>query len=313
MSTVSTATGPVDPGDLGPTLMHEHLFIRSPGVFEAWPHLWDPAAERDHAIASLTALAAAGVRTLVDLTTIDLGRDVGMVRDVASAVDVNIVMATGVWRAPPLYFTHLSPNRIADLFVRDVIEGMAGTECRAGIIKLATEPSVDELNERLLTAGARACVRTGVPISTHSFAEARSGLAQQDIFEREGVDLARVVIGHSGDSVDLDYLTALMDRGSSIGMDRFGLPQFRPDDQRIDTVARLCAAGYAGQMVLSHDANCFMDTIPRAYQDQHLPDWHFLHLSRTILPALRERGVSEVDITAMMVDNPRRILSRIGL
>jgi phosphotriesterase-related protein len=289
--------------------MHEHVFIRSPGVFEAWPHLWDPAAEIARAISSLTALAAAGIRTLVDLTTVDLGRDVGMVREVASAVDVNIILATGVWRAPPLYFTHLPPDRIADLFVRDIVEGIATTPWRAAIIKLATEPSVDEFNEKLLTAGARASLRTGAPISTHSFVGTRSGLAQQDVFERAGVDLTRVVIGHSGDSDDLDYLTALMNRGSYIGMDRFGLSQFLPDEQRIDTVARLCAAGYARQMVLSHDANCFMDTVPQHYQDEHLPDWHFLHLSQTILPALRARGVTEADMTTMMVDNPRRIFS----
>jgi phosphotriesterase-related protein len=309
MPTVATMTGPIDADDLGPTLMHEHVFIRSPGVFEAWPHLWDPAAEISRAIDALSALAAAGIRTLVDLTTVDLGRDVGMVREVASAVDVNIIMATGVWRAPPLYFERGSPDRLADLFVKDIEEGMAGTSWRAGVIKLATEPSVDTANERLLTAGARAHRRTGVPISTHSYAPSRSGLAQQDVFEREDVDLTRVVIGHSGDSDDLSYLRTLMDRGSYIGMDRFGLPQFLPDERRIDTVARLCADGYAGQMVLSHDANCFMDTTPEAYKQRHLPDWHFLYLSQTILPALRARGVSEADLTTMMVDNPRRILS----
>lgn len=302
-------TGPVDPADLGPTLMHEHVFIRSPGVFEAWPHLWDPPAEIARAVVALTALAAAGIRTLVDLTTVDLGRDVAMVREVAAAVDVHIVMATGVWRAPPLYFERRSPDRLADLFVRDIVDGIAATSWRAGVIKLATEPAVDEANERLLRAGARAHRRTGVPISTHSYAPSHSGRAQQDVFEREGVDLRRVVIGHSGDSDDLSYLTALMDRGSTIGMDRFGLPQFLPDERRIDAVARLCAAGYADRMVLSHDANCFMDTTPERYKAEHLPNWHFRYLSETILPALRARGVAEADITAMMVDNPARILA----
>ncbi|HEY2791086.1 MAG TPA: hypothetical protein VGJ28_01940, partial [Micromonosporaceae bacterium] len=74
-------------------------------------------------------------------------------------------------------------------------------------------------------------------------------------------------------------------------------------------VPRLCEAGYTDRMVLSHDANCFMDTTPQRYKDERLPDWHFLHLHRTILPALRERGVSEADIETMLVANPRRILS----
>jgi phosphotriesterase-related protein len=309
---ISTARGNIDTSKLGSTLMHEHVFTRSPGVFEAWPHLWDRAAEVENAVKTFTALKQAGIDTIVDLTTVDLGRDAVLVKEVARQVELNIIMATGVWRYPPRYFTPRNIDAVADLFVKDIEEGIQQTDVRAAIIKQATEPDVDTLNEAMLRAGARAHRRTGVPISTHTYVQTKCGLKQQDIFESEGVDLSRVVIGHSGDSDDIDYLTSLMKRGSYIGMDRFGLDVFLETEKRIATVATLCQLGHAGQMVLSHDTNCFMDTIPRAGRQERMPRWHFLHITKDILPALRQCGVTEEQITTMLVDNPRRIFDRQG-
>ena len=312
MPSVPTVTGPIDTAKLGVTLMHEHVFSRSPGVFEAWPHLWDRDAEIARAVTSFRDLKQAGVDTIVDLTTVDLGRDAAMVREVGRQVDLNIVMCTGVWRFPPRFFQRGRPDPIADLFVRDIEEGISGTGIRAGIIKLATEPEVDELNETMLQAGARAHRRTGVPISTHHDVKTKCGLAQQDVFEREGVDLSRVVIGHSGDSDDVDYLQAIIARGSTLGMDRFGLDFFLPTEKRVATVAKLCQLGHAGKMVLSHDTNCFMDTIPAEVKAERMPNWHYFHITRDILPALRQGGVTEEQIRQMMVENPRRIFERQG-
>ena len=312
MPSVPTVTGPVDTAKLGFTLMHEHVFNRSPGVFEAWPHLWDREAEIERAVGIFNDLKAKGVDTIVDLTTVDLGRDVHMVREVGRQVALNIVMCTGVWRFPPRFFDRRNPDPIADLFVKDIEEGIARSDVRAGVIKLATEPSVDALNETMLRAGARAHRRTGAPISTHTDVKTRSGLAQQDVFESEGVDLSRVVIGHSGDSDDIEYLTAIIDRGSYIGMDRFGLEMFLATEKRVETVARLCQMGQAAKMVLSHDTNCFMDTIPRPIKEQRMPNWHFLHITNDILPALRLAGVTDDQVRTMTVGNPRRIFEKQG-
>ncbi len=312
MATIPTVKGPMDTSGLGFTLMHEHVFNRTPGVFEAWPHLWDPKDEIERAVKIFRELKANGVDTIVDLTPVDLGRDVQMVSEVGRQVDLNIVMCTGVWRYPPRYFERRNPDFIADLFVMDIEKGIAGTDVRAAIIKLATEPTVDETNEIMLRSGARAHRRTGVPISTHTDVKTRSGLAQQDIFESEGVDLSRVVIGHSGDSDDIEYLTAIVNRGSYIGMDRFGLEFFLSTEKRVETVAKLCGMGLADRMVLSHDTNCFMDTIPRQVMEQRMPNWHFLHITKDILPALRAKGVTEEQIRTMTVDNPRRIFERQG-
>jgi phosphotriesterase-related protein len=312
MATINAVKGPLDTTKLGATLMHEHVFTRSPGVFEAWPHLWDQKGEIERAVQTFRDLKAAGIDSIVDLTTVDLGRDADMLKAVADQIELNIIMATGVWRYPPRYFTPRNIDAVADLFVKDIEEGVHPTGAKAAIIKQATEPTVDELNEAMLRAGARAHRRTGVPISTHTDVKTQAGLAQQDVFESEGVDLSRVVIGHSGDSDDIDYLTRIMKRGSFIGMDRFGLDFFLPTEKRIATVATLCKMGYAGQMVLSHDTNCFMDTIPPAVKETRMPKWHFLHITNDILPALRQQGVTEEQIKTMLVENPRRVFERQG-
>jgi phosphotriesterase-related protein len=146
-----------------------------------------------------------------------------------------------------------------------------------------------------------------VPISTHTWAAGRVGETQQAIFAQEGVDLSRVIIGHSGDSDDLKYLRGLMERGSTIGMDRFGLENFLPTPKRVEVLARLCAEGYAGKMVLSHDANCWSDMLSEEHKRRTRPQWHYNHISDDILPALRKAGVSEDQIDQMLVRNPRAI------
>jgi phosphotriesterase-related protein len=161
--------------------------------------------------------------------------------------------------------------------------------------------------DNVLRAAARAQKATGVPISTHTWAAGRTGELQQAIFAQEGVDPRRVIIGHSGDSEDLGYLRGLMERGSTIGMDRFGLENFLPTSKRVEVVARLCAEGYAGKMVLSHDANCWTDMLSEEAKKRTRPQWHYTHISDDILPALRKASVKEDHIEQMLVENPRTI------
>ena len=195
-------------------------------------------------------------------------------------------------------------------FVRDITDGIADTGVKAGVIKCATDvkgptPGV----ERVLRACARAHRETGVAITTHTDAGTYRGRDQQRIFAEEGVDPSRVVIGHCGDSTDTDYLRELMDNGSTIGMDRFGLDLLLPFEERVATVAALCDQGYADRMVLAHDAACFIDWFDEGLQPVMAPNWHFTHISDDVLPALRERGVTDDQIDQMLVGNSRRLLS----
>ena len=315
MTTIETVTGPIDTSALGFTLMHEHVFVLSEGVNANFPRLWDRKAQVAAAIAAMREAKARGVQSMVDLTVLGLGRDVATVREIAAASGMQIIVATGLYTYDelPHYFQSRGAEAMADQFVADIEQGIQGTEIRAGILKCATDQQgVTQGVEKVLRAVAQAHRRTGVPISTHTHAASQQGLRQQDIFEQEGVDLRRSVIGHSGDSEDIGYLEKLMARGSYIGMDRFGLDQLLPMEKRVATIAKLCERGHADQMVLSHDASCHIDWFDPALIKQAVPRWHFLHISDDVVRALRTAGVSEEQVTQMTVDNPRRIFESQG-
>ncbi len=321
--TVETVRGQISSGDLGVTLMHEHVFVLSPEIMANYPEGWgDEDAREQTAVEKLNALKAAGVDTIVDPTVIGLGRYIPRIQRVAAQTDLQILVATGVYtyNDVPMYFHFTGPGTalngpepMVDMFIRDITDGIAGTGVRAAILKCATdEPGITPGVERVLRAVAAAHRATGVPITTHTHAHTRRGLDQQRVFAEEGVDLSRVIIGHSGDTTDLDYLEELITAGSYLGMDRFGLDNILSFEDRVDTVARLCQRGHADKMVLAHDASCYIDWLPEAALPVVLPNWHYLHIHNDVLPALRERGVTEEQITAMLVDNPRAIFSHGG-
>ena len=318
MGVVNTVRGPVEASDLGRTLMHEHVFVRSPEIEMNWPTGWERRTQVAQAAERLQELHDNGIGTIVDLTVPGLGRDIELVQEVAEQVPLHIVVATGYYTYDvlPHYFdmrvAAMQPSgmdALDEFFLHDIEEGIAGTGVRPGILKCATdEHGLTAPVERVLRAAARVHRRTGVPISTHTHARSKRGLDQQRVFGDEGVDPGRVVIGHSGDSTDLEYLQGLITAGFTLGMDRFGVDVYCTTADRVDTVAKLCEQGYAGQLVLSHDASCHIDWFDPAMLRSAVPNWHFLHISHDVLPALRERGVTEEQIDEMLVEAPRRIL-----
>ena len=320
---MNTARGAIDAADLGVTLMHEHVFIMSTEIMENYPEGWGDGARREaDAIARLDELKSRGVDTIVDLTVVGLGRYIPRIARIAAATELNIVVATGLYTFNdlPMSFHYLGPGAplggpeiMTEMFVRDIENGIADTGIKAAILKCATdEPGVTPGVERVLRAVAGAHRQTGVPISTHTHAGTKRGLEQQRIFAEEGVDLSRVVIGHSGDTTDIAYLEELIAGGSYIGMDRFGVDVYLPFEDRVDTVATMCERGHADRMVLSHDASCYFDALPEATLPVALPNWHYLHIPNDVIPALKERGVTDEQLTTMLVDNPRAIFSTNG-
>jgi phosphotriesterase-related protein len=322
-TTLNTARGAIDTADLGVTLMHEHVFIMTTEIMQNYPEGWGDGARREaDAIERLNELKSRGVDTIVDLTVIGLGRYLPRIARIAAATELNIVVATGLYTYNdlPMYFHYLGPGGalggpeiMTEMFVRDIEHGIAETGIKASILKCATdEPGVTPGVERVLRAVAGAHRQTGVPISTHTHAESRRGLEQQRIFAEEGVDLSRVVIGHSGDTTDIAYLEELIAAGSYIGMDRFGVDVFLSTEDRVKTVATMCERGHADRMVLSHDASCYFDALPEETLPIALPNWHYLHIHNDVIPALKQRGVTDEQLTMMLVDNPRRIFSTQG-
>ena len=319
MTPVQTYRGPLAPDDLGVTLLHEHVFVRDPErELNVAASGWDPSEAIPRAVEVFEALHALGVRTVVDLTVPGLGRDVRTVAAVADRVPVNIVAATG-WYAReslPLYFQLHGPGRpidgpdeLVELFVGDIRDGIAGTSVRAGMLKVVTdEAGITADVARIMRAAAIAHLATGVTITTHSHPASRNGQEQQRFLRECGVPPERVVIGHAGDTDDLDHLRALMDKGSTIGMDRFGMEHVLPDVRRVRTVLALLRLGYADRMILSHDAAMYSHVTPPSWRARMAPHWAMDSIPRRVLPMLRDGGATDAELHQMLVANPRRLL-----
>jgi phosphotriesterase-related protein len=320
MAVVETVRGPVELDRLGQTLMHEHVFVLSTEHVQNYgSDWWDEEARVADAIAKLDALYAKGIHTIVDPTVWGLGRYIPRIQRIAAATPVNIIVATGlyVYEELPQQYAYRGPGLLIDIpdpmitdFSRDITEGIAGTGVKAAFLKCCMETAEPTPGvERITRAIARAHLETGAPITVHTSGPHQGGRTAVRIFTEEGVDLSKVVIGHAGDSNDLDYLTELADSGVLLGMDRFGLDLFNPGTERVKTIAALAARGYAANMVLAHDANCFIDWFGAMHDELRpvaAPNWHYEHISDDVLPALLAAGVTQAQIDTMLVENPVR-------
>ena len=221
MATINSVLGPLDTANLSFTLSHEHVLTASAGIQQVFPEFIDRQGTIEAGVTQFQQVYAEGVRTMVDVTTMDLGRDIRLLEEVSRRSGVQIIAATGIWRDIPRVFWGATPDMIAPLFIREIQEGIEGTGIRAGVIKVANDMGgVTAEGEIILRAAARAHKATGVPISTHTWAPERVGEQQVAIFEDEGVDLNRVYVGHSNDTPDTEYLLGLLRRGVWLGLDR---------------------------------------------------------------------------------------------
>jgi phosphotriesterase-related protein len=313
LASVETVRGPVDLQDLGRTLMHEHIFIMQPEALQNWGHAfgplyWDEQERIADAVAKLKRVRDAGIRTIVDPTVPGLGRFIPRIRTVAEAADINVIVATGVYAflELPNFLGYRSKEAIADLFVREIHEGIDDTSVKAAFLKCAVERHglVGDV-PRIIEAIAMAATQTGAPVMVHTNAEQRTGLLALDALTRHGVDPAQIVIAHMGDSNDLDYLRRVAHAGAWIGCDRFGIDHFNPLADRISTLIALVNEGFADRIHLSHDAACFLDFfVGDPFFANEKPD--YLLISEQVLPALLDAGVTHEQIDQMMVGNPVR-------
>jgi phosphotriesterase-related protein len=259
---VETVLGPIDASRLGFTLTHEHI-ADGPYYLNKWPKAWGGRAEFvAKAVEKLKLVRAAGVSTIVDLTTYDVWCDIGFLEEVSRQSGLNMIACTGQRFFPPI--SHVSmPARtiegLTEFFKKDIEQGVDGTGIKAGVIKIGIiAKDVTPLEEIGLRAAARASKATGVPIRTHTDAARRAGERHAVILEDEGINPSRVSFDHSDDSGDMDYFLGLVRRGYSLGMDhvhRGLMPNFKPSfARRAECIKLLIDAGFADKIVLSTDS-----------------------------------------------------------
>jgi phosphotriesterase-related protein len=316
MAAVETVRGPVEPERLGRTLPHEHVFILGHETLQNFNHRWgdpwwDEEARVADAVAKLQRLRDGGIETIYEPTAVGLGRDIDRIKRINAQVDLNIVVCTGVYAFMelPQFLRYRTAEALAAIFVHELTEGIGDTGVKAGFIKCAVEEYglVGDV-PKILAAVAAAAVETGAPVMVHTNAVARSGIPALETLTSAGVPPERLVIAHAGDSNDLEYLNRLGESGAYLGWDRFNIEHFNPDANRIETVCTVLAEGHVDQIHFSHDGATFHDfMVGDPFFEGEEAD--YLHVTKVILPQLRERGLAEADIDRIMVDNPARWLA----
>ncbi len=308
MTFINSVTGPVHKSELGLTLIHEHMRVRSESVHAQFPHLYDEEQEVAKAVEQVNRAKALGVKTICDPTVMEQGRDIRFIERIARETDTQIVAATGIYTYNyiPIHFQTRSIDYMADLFVRDIEVGIQNTSIKAGFLKCATDaPGVTADVEKVMRAVARAHKKTGVPIMTHSHPASGTGLKQLDILLDEGANPNQILIGHTGDTDNLEYISNILTQGAFIGMDRYGLTRECSTENRNNTVIELAKQGYSNRMFLSQDYCCTMDWFPEGVIEERFPKWSMSFVLEEVVPELKRKGVTEQQIQHMLFDNAR--------
>lgn len=315
---IFTASGTTTTASLGRTLMHEHLVIGYPGSESHTnrPGL-APAEQVKVCIDKIEKLKALGYSTLIDPCPSDLGRDPELAAKVGQATGFNVVIATGLYKQaeggyPYWHFrSNFGPqvDAMAELFIKELTDGIGSTGIRAGIIKVASGPNqITEYEKTVLQAAAKASVATGAPITTHTDL-GTMGDQQQRILVEHGVPASRIVIGHSCGTDDHAYHMGIARGGSYLGFDRFGIDALFPDAKRVASLVKLIRAGAGDRVVVSHDSVwCWKgEPIPFERMSALSADaFDPTFFSRKIIPRLRDEGIADEAIEALLVANPRR-------
>src|ERR1700683_1730400 len=326
-ATVQTVLGPVPVTGLGRTLVHEHVLIAPPGSLLDVSVPFDRSEVIARAVAAFEDLKRHDVTTLVDPCPIELGRDPGILAEVSRQSGLNVICATGFYverdsTGIPVYWRQRHPEEIAQFYLSELENGIAGTGIRPGVIKAASGSPVGRHEEKVLKGAAIAAAEAGVTVITHTENSGHS-LEQQEILVGGGAPTDRIVIGHQDQQSDKIALE-IARRGSYVGVDRVGYESIVSDDSRADLVAGIAAAGYLERICISQDR---MSTYWTPRPSFWVPHKSAQYVEEVVIPRIRlastergfswvfdifaaklvERGPTESDIETIFVANPRRL------
>ena len=303
---VQTVLGPVAPGDLGFTLPHEHTKCSLWWIEGRWDY-WELIGDEPRINEELAAYKALGGGALVDVTPIGIGRDLARLARLSQATGLHIVAGAG-WYRQAYYPAEARIDRrsiddLADEIVQEFVDGPV----RPGIIgEIGTDkPWVTAQEERVFRAAARAALRTGASVTTHAV-QSDVGLAQLTILEDEGLDPARIVIGHCDSHPRIEHWREIVRRGAHVEADFLGM-SFTPleragEPKVVELIGTLLNEGFEKQILLSQDV-C---------HDSQLASYGgngYTYLQMSFLPSLAAAGVNAATIKTITVENPARLLT----
>ncbi len=311
---VNGVLGPIRRADLGQTLIHEHITTADWSMRHAFgDRFFDRDVVIDRAAGQFSRAGSCGVQTVVDGTPVNMGRDVALIREVARRTGLNFVVSSGFYYQDEVYLAWRDEAEIRDLLEVECTDGIADTGILPGMMKVAcADDGVTDILGKVFRAAGTVSARYGLPVFCHHHPAVRNGAEILDLFEERGVAPHRIVLGHSGDSGDIDYLERMLRRGCYLGMDRFGhCAVSRSLQDRVATIAALCERGFADRLVLSHDLAIYFGVIGDwdSFARRPAPEVDFTFIHESVIPALEAAGVDAATIRSMLVDNTADILA----
>jgi phosphotriesterase-related protein len=315
MAIINSVLGPLDTSTMGTTLLHEHILSSSIAIPQNYPEVLD-YGYMGIIVRKLKEAKAGGIDTVVDATTLDLGRDVNVLAEASHRSGVNIICCTGWWTEKPRFLSGVPIDRLAKGFVRELREGIAGTDIKAGILKAASDKAgVLPEEEKILRAVARAHHETGVPIMIHSYSPGQVGRRQIAILKEEGIPLNRVKMDHSNDTTDREYLFWMLEQGCYLGMDRYPGEGVSPL-ARTRTLKALIDAGYKDRLGVSHDWSLARhiatdSSIGSSTKRKKINPYDYLYIKKVVFPMLQETGVPDKVIDSILINTPRKFFEGI--
>ena len=305
---MNTVLGEIDSELLGETLFHEHVACVNPAFYKAFGDKWFP---REKAIERAVRLfkqakEECGISTIIDGTPIDLGRDIEMIKEVSLKSGVNILVSSGIYDNEEPFLRGKRPEKLAKFFIEECQTGIENTNVRPAILKCATgKRGLTESNELLLTAMAITQKETGLPLYCHNEHHLKTSYQQLEIFDRNGLDFEKVIIGHCSDSYDLEYLEEIAKAKVYLAFDRIYPSAY---ERQASIIAKLIERGYEDKILLSHDYFAFIDFGNSDFEKQKLGNRDFTTVHKKLIPTLEKLGVKKETVKKFTIDNPKRIL-----
>jgi phosphotriesterase-related protein len=306
---VDTVLGPVDAGELGITLIHEHILVDWIGAEQTSPDRYEPDAVVALVLPYLRGVRELGVRTIVDCTPAYLGRDVRVLQRLAEASGLNILTNTGYYGAADDRFVPRSAyerpaEALAEDWIRERQEGIDGTGIRPAFMKIGVDAGpLSAIDAKLVEAAAITHHATGMAIHAHT-SDAIAGLGELGILEARGVPVDAFVWVHAQIVDDVEALAAVAERGAWIELDGVA-----PETvvRHAELVTGLAERGHLGRLLVSHDAGSYTVGEPGGAPEKFRA---YDTIFRELIPDLRARGMPEDGIRTLLVDNPRTVLAR---
>lgn len=307
--------GPLDPDKLGKVLVHEHITTADWSLRQAFgAKYFDETVIRKRSADNIRRVMEHGYKTIVDGTPINLGRDIALLRAVAEDTGMNIIASTGFYHMDDPWMHYMDEEYMFDLMCRECEDGIAGTDSRPGIMKAAVEEkNISKTREKMLLLSARVAKRYDLPIFCHHPAHHKNGKEILDIFFGEGIKPNRICMGHTGDANDPQYAMSLMETGCYIGEDRLPMTMLVDLETRAANTVQMMKAGYAKQILLSHDHTVYSGMFEsfRQYLTRQdlLLGTDLTYLPTVFVSKLRELGCEESEIELLTDKNPQVYLS----